>query len=248
MAGGEKRPGALSLLVGLVDRPAAAVAEVAADPRLRWVLPVILLVATMLASIVLTSPLTAEQARQAIQQQLAALPADTVEIARAQIERFQQPQVLMAAAIGTGLLGLILSWLVASAILYFGMLIAGGDVNFNGLFATLPWIWLPFALRNAVQTGWILYRNRLISNPGLSYFVSTGSPTEDAVDLLYNLLGHMDLFGLWHLALVFVVLRVLPRFSAGKALVLTLLYAALNLGLRLLPVLLGRSLSLGMVG
>jgi hypothetical protein len=144
--------------------------------------------------------------------------------------------------------GLVLSWLVASVILYFGMLVAGGEVSFNGLFATLPWAWLPFALRDGVQTAWILYRGRLIANPGLSYFASTGEPTEDTVSILYSTLSHADLFVLWHLALIFVVLWVLPRFGKAKAFVLTLVYAGLSLGLRLLPVLLGRSVMGGMTG
>lgn len=237
----KRRPFAVSLLVSLIDRPATALAEIAAYPRWRWVLPVILLIGAMIASIVLTGPLTVEQTQQAVQQQLATLPAEQAEMARAQIARLQQPQVLLATAIGTGLIGLLLSWLVASAILYFSVLIAGGDVSFTGLFATLPWIWLPFALRDVVQTGYILYKNELIANPGLSYFVSTGKPVEDAGNLLYNALARVDLFTLWHLALVFVVLWVLPRFSKGKAFVLVLVYAALSLGLRLAPALLVRA-------
>jgi hypothetical protein len=212
------------------------------------VLPTVLLVITMVAAVILTGPLTVVQAQRAVQQQLAELPPETVEMARSQIERFQDPQVLLATAIGTGLLGLFLSWLVASAILYFSIVIAGGDAAFNSVFATLPWTWLPFALRDVVQTGWVLYRNSLVANPGLSYLVSTGKPTEDAANLLYNALGRVDLFTLWHLVLVFVVLRVLPRFSKGKALVLVLLYAALSVGLRLLPVLLGRALTVSMAG
>ena len=121
-------------------------------------------------------------------------------------------------------------------------------MDFKGLFATLPWTWLPFGLRHIVQTGWMLYRNRLVANPGLSYFVSTGKPTEDAANVLFNVLGHVDLFAVWHLVLIYVVLRVVPRFGKAKALVLVSLYAALNLGLRLLPTLLGRSLMLGMAG
>jgi len=237
----KRRPFAVSLLVSLLDRPATALAEIAAYPRWRWVLPVILLIGAMIASTVLTGPLTVEQTQQAVQQQLANLPAEQAEMVRAQIARLQQPQVLLATAIGTGLMGLLLSWLMASAILYFSVLIAGGDVSFTGLFATLPWTWLPFALRDVVQTGYIVYKNELIANPGLSYFVSTGKLVEDAGNLLYNAVARVDLFTLWHLALVFVVLWVLPRFSKGKAFVLVLVYAALSLGLRLVPALLVRA-------
>jgi len=229
------------LLVSLIDRPATALAEIAVYPRWRWVLPLILLLGAMIASTLLTGPLRIKQARQVMQQQLAALPPEQAERVSAQMERFQQPSVLLATSLSTGVIGLLLSWGVASAILYFSVLIAGGELEFHGLFATVPWTWLPFALRDLVQTGYILFRRQLITNPGLSYLVSTGKPLEDAHSLLYNVLARLDLFTLWHLALIFVVLWVVPRFSKGKALLLTAVYAALSLGLRLLPVLLGRA-------
>ncbi|HUW14384.1 MAG TPA: hypothetical protein VM537_31970 [Anaerolineae bacterium] len=242
MADAERRTNSLSLFISLIDRPATALAEVAAHPKWRWLLPTILLVGAMVASIVLTSPLTTDQAQRTMQQQVAALPAGTAEMARAQIDRLQQPGFVLAMAIAGGLLGLALAWLLASAILYFSMVISGADLHFSALFATLPWVWLPFALRDVVQTGWILFRNRLIANPGLSYLVSSGKPLEDATNLLYGVLSYVDLFVLWHLVLVFVLARTLPRFSGGKAFMVTLIYAAISLGLRLLPVILGGSL------
>jgi len=242
MVDAKRRSNALSLLISLIDRPAVALAEIAAHPKWRWVLPTILLVVAMITSIVFSGPLSREQAQQTIERQLAALPADTAEMARAQIDRLQQPGVVLAMAIGGGVLGLALAWLLASGILYFSMVIAGADLDFSGLFATLPWVWLPFALRDVVQTGWILYRNKLIANPGLSYLVSTGQPVEDATNVMYGMLSYADLFVLWHLVLVFVLVRTLPRFNGGKAFVLTLVYAGVSLGLRLLPALLGGSL------
>ena len=242
MADAERRPNGLSLLFSMIDRPALALAEIAARPKWRWVLPTILLLATTTGSIVLSGPLTAEQTQKALQQQLATLPAETAEMARAQIDRLQQPGFVLGMAIAGGLLGLALAWLLAAAILYFGMVVSGADLNFSALFATLPWLWLPFALRGVVQTGWMLYRGRLIANPGLSHLVSTGKPLEDAANVVYGALSYVDLFVLWHLVLAFVLARTLPQFSRGKAFVLTLVYAAISLGLRLLPTLLGGSL------
>jgi hypothetical protein len=242
----ERRPNVFSLLLGLVDRPASTLTEIATHPRWRWILPVLLLVVATIAATVLTSPLTWEQTQKVVQQQLAGLPEEQAELARAQIERLQTPGFMMGMSLATGLLGVVLAWLVAAAILYFSMLITGGDVEFSGLFATMPWIWLPFALRDVAMTGWTMYRGRLVANPGLSYFASTGVPTEDATNLLYNVLSHADLFVVWHLVLVFVLAYALPKFGRGKAFVLTVIYAAVNLGLRLLPVVLGGSLMGGL--
>jgi len=51
------------------------------------------------------------------------------------------------------------------------------------------------------------------------------------------------LFALWHVILVLALLVTVARFSKGKAFILTLVYAALSMGLRLIPALLsGRAL------
>jgi len=238
----EPRRHALGLLADIVDRPAIALAEITARPRWRWLLPAVLAIVAMVALAVVSNPLTTEQAQLVMQQQLAQLSTEQAELAGTWIARLQQPSLLLATAIGAGLLGLALSWLVASVILYFSMLLSGGEVTFSGLFATLPWIWLPFALRDALQAVYVFVKGALIANQGLSYLVSTGSVVDDARNLWYNVLSRVDLFTIWHLVLVFVMLCVVPRFGKGKAFGLTLVYAAVSLGLRLLPSLLSGAL------
>lgn len=238
----EPRRHALGLLADIVDRPAIALAEIAARPRWRWLLPALLVIAAMLALAIVSNPLTTAEAQQVMRQQLSQLSSEQAELAGTWIARFQQPALLLATTIGAGLLGLALSWLVASVILYFSVLVAGGDVTFGSLYATLPWIWLPFALRDALQTAYVLLKKALIVNQGLSYLVSTGSVVDDAKNVWYTLLSRVDLFTIWHLVLVIVVLTVLPRFGRGKAFFLALIYAALSLGLRLLPTLLSGAL------
>lgn len=242
MEDGKRQRHVMGLLVDLVDRPAAALGEVAARPRWRWLLPAMLAIAAIVALAIVSSPLAAEQAQQAMQQQLAQLSAEQAEMAGQWIDRFQQPAVLLATTIGTGLLALVLSWLIAAVILYFATLIAGGDVTFGALFATLPWIWLPFALRDGLQAVYVLVKGALIANQGLSYLVSTGNAVDDAGNLWYNVLSRIDLFTIWHLVLVGVVLCLLPRFSRGKAFFLVLIYAVVSLGLRLIPSLLSSAL------
>jgi hypothetical protein len=242
MEEGKGRRHALGLLLDLVDRPAVALGEIVARPRWRWLLPVVLTIAAMVTLAIVSNPLAAERAQQVMQQQLALLSTAQAQAAGAWIDRFQQPAVLLATTIGAQLLGLALSWLIAAVILFFTSLIAGGDVTFSGLFSAMPWVWLPFALRDAIQAVYVLVKGTLIANQGLSYLVSTGNAVDDAQNLWYNVLARVDLFTIWHIVLVAVVLCVLPRFTKGKAFALTLVYVAVSLGLRLLPSVLSAAL------
>jgi len=229
----------------MVDRPAGALVPIAAEPRWVWLLPVVVAVVLAVAAIVLTFPLTSDSSLAALDQQLAALPSQQAEMVNARVAWLRQPSVWLGAGIASRLLWMFVSWLFSAVVLYLCMLLGGADVSFGGLFAAVPWTWLPFALRDVVQTAYVLLRGRLIANQGLSYFVSTGIPAEDATSLSYGLLAQVDLFALWHAVLVLVLLSAVPRFSRGKAFVLTAVYCALNLGLRLLPALLGRTFVLG---
>ena len=83
-----------------------------------------------------------------------------------------------------------------------------------------------------MQSVYVLIKREMIVNQGLSYLVSTGKPTADAGNLAYAALSVLTLFWLWHLFLVFKLFRVGPKFGAAKAIVLTLLYAALAVGVR----------------
>jgi hypothetical protein len=149
-----------------------------------------------------------------------------------QMVAFQTPLFVGATAALSGILALLIGYLLQAAALYFGSLIAGGEIDFGRLFAATPWLGLPFVLESVVQTVYVAVNGRLVINQGLSYLVSTGSRTADAGSLAYAALGMLTLFWLWHLLLAFKLLRVGPRLGGGAALVVMLLYAALSVGVR----------------
>ena len=51
--------------------------------------------------------------------------------------------------------------------------------------------------------------------------------------------SQIDLFGLWHVILIYVLLRVVAGRGRGSAALLTFLYALIQVGLRVLPTLAG---------
>jgi hypothetical protein len=220
------------LLASIVDQPGAALAEIVVRPRWRWVLPVTLALLVTVASVVATAPYLAAQAKQELAGVLNALPADQLAQVQNQMGFIQSPLFIGATAAVTGILGLLVGWLVQGALLYFGALIAGGEVEFRRFFAAMPWLGLPLVLGTVVRTVYALIKHQLVVNDGLSYLVSSGKPMTDARNPAYVTLSSVTLFWLWHLLLVYVLLRVAPKLGRGTAFFLTVLYAALTVGVR----------------
>jgi hypothetical protein len=219
-----------AVLVGMVDRPGDALANVTTYPRWRWVLPVLLIVIALALSLALTAPMVTVQARQVMAEQMARLPAEQARLVQAQ---FQKPEVVVGTAFATVLVGQILGWLILAFAIYFGVLIAGGELEFKRILAATPWLSLPFAIELVLQAVFAQTQGHLIVNQGLSYLVSVGKPMEDMRNLTYVALGQVTLFGLWHWVLVYALLRKAAKLSANVAFVLTLVYAALGGGARL---------------
>jgi hypothetical protein len=220
------------LLAGIVDRPSATLAEITARPRRRWALPVTLAILATIASAVVAAPFLAAEAKLQMAAVLNRLSAEQLAQMPKQMATFQAPIFVGASAALTGILALLIGYLLQTAALYFGSLIAGGEIDFGRLLAATPWLGLPFVLESVVQTVYVAVNGRLIVNPGLSYLASTGNRTADAGNLAYAALGMLTLFWLWHLLLAFKLLRVGPRLGGGAAFIMTLLYAVLSVGVR----------------
>ena len=136
-------------------------------------------------------------------------------------------------AFATAMVGQILGWLILGIAIYFGVLIAGGELEFKRILAAVPWLSLPFAIELVLQAVFAQTQGHLIVNQGLSYLVSVGKPMEDMRDLTYVALGQLTLFGLWHWVLVYALLRRAAKLSGNVAFVLTLVYATLGISVRL---------------
>jgi hypothetical protein len=224
---------AWAVLVGLVDRPGDALTNITAYPRWRWVLPVMLTVAALALSLALTAPLLTIQTRQMLAEQMAQLPAEQASVMQEQLQRFEKPEAVASTAFATALAGQLIGWVALSVTIYFGVLIAGGELEFRRILGAAPWLTLPFAAEWLLQAIFAQAAGRLIINQGLSYLASVGKPAEDMRNLAYSALGQLTLFRLWHWLLVYALLRKAAKLSDGTALVLTVVNAALAVGMRL---------------
>ncbi|MBE7468840.1 MAG: hypothetical protein DPW09_02295 [Anaerolineae bacterium] len=234
------RPRSLwQLFFGLIDRPAATFQVITAQSGWwMWAVPLLVLILSLAVLLVVQTPHTLVLARQQAESQLATMPEGQVEAARAGMEMTMSLPFMLATGIGFGALALVAATLLQATFLYFTALVSGGESTFGTIFKMSVWGRLPMALGALVQAGFIAVAGRLIPYPGLSFPVSSGDLMQDARNPLFVLLSGIDLFWLWHLLLVVLGLAVAARLGRGKALLLTLVYAALALGITVLPTLL----------
>jgi hypothetical protein len=179
--------------------------------------------------------------QQATAQIISGLPAAQAEA----VQRVQTPAFVAASTVGVGLITMVTGWLIQAAVLYFGILVGGGDLQFGGVFAATPWLSVPFALEHLLQAAYIKITGQMVVNQGLSYFVSSGNIAQDQRNLQYVALGQATLFRLWHLVLVYALFRVAARFSRAAAFALTAIYLLILLGGQLIMAALTRLVSPG---
>ena len=233
-------PQPVSILINLWDiltSPSQALRRVSTVQTRTWWFPALLALLAPIIHLVATLDLQVAQAKKAIAIQLSAMPPDQVEAARPLMERMAQPTTILLTASVSTVVALALAWTFAMLILYFGIALLGTPVRAQNLWTAVLWTWVPLALRPLVQMAWNLYSGTLIQYPGLSFLVSSGDPLKDAKDPLYLLAAQIDLFNLWHLILIFLLLRVVGRLGRGSSLFITLFYALILGGVHILPAL-----------
>jgi hypothetical protein len=147
------------------------------------------------------------------------------------------PVVLISGLVG-GTIALLIGIVGQAALLYFGALIAGGEVDFGPVFTVSAWTRLPLALRSLVRALFVAVSGRSPQMLGLAALAASGDMLQDARNPLVVLLSQADLFWLWHLLLVVLGVAVVARFSRVKSVILTVVYAIVSLAVVVIPTML----------
>ncbi|RME84702.1 MAG: hypothetical protein D6775_04655 [Caldilineae bacterium] len=230
-------------LIDLIAAPKQALQRVGLRNTRSWVFPALLCLLGGFLYLWITLDEQIALATRQAEIRLSTLPPEQVEAARPMLERLTRPGFMLGSGTVSMAVGLVAGWILALGILYFGTAIASGPIKAGSLWSALVWTWTPFALRSFLQAAWAAVNNAMVRYPGLSYFVASGDVAADQRNPLYLAASQVDLFALWHLVLVYLLLRVLGRLGGFGAFILTLLYAGISVGARLLPVLVGSALS-----
>lgn len=237
----ERAPSVWSLLIDLLVRPGHAFGQIVRWQGLRWLLPAVLVVIASVVLVVVSAPYAAEEARRMARVEAGTMPPEQAEMVLQQAERFSQPVVVAVSGAVSAVVVQVLIWLAISAILYFGVLIAGGEATYAAAWTVTPWLYIPFALGNTIQAIWVYFRQGLVRYQGLSALVATGDLQVDARNPLYGVLSQVEPFLAWHAFLVYWALRGGLKVSGRTAFWLTVVYLALRLGVSAVPAFIARA-------
>lgn len=244
-------PRFIGLIIGILRRPRATLERLAELPRRPWRRIALLVLVAVILPVVPTYTVSSRQAAAQFQAALSseqpgrvsAVPVapgkgGVVQVApgRPGMEETQpMPAPTLSPLAGLALPalgrlgGLVLNWLLWSGVLYVVGTMMGGRNTFGHMFQMVVWTWVPFAVRGVLQAGYIWLAGQPIANPGLSGFVTSqastsGMPAPAGMGTLIwqSLLGRVDIYLFWHLALVVVGLMAVARLSRRKALTLAL--------------------------
>ncbi len=186
-------------------RPRGAFPAITGQLGDTWLTPLLVLTATALLAVIVAGPLR----QVAAQSGQTALPMDFPYYTAEQQAQFLQAQ---AATSGTtfvyvfpalaGLLKVWVGWLVLGALLHLALTLLGGRWTMRSMLNMVAWSGLPFAVRDLVRSAYMLTTHQLIASPGLSGLV--GSESGTLALLAGSLLGLLDIYLLWHLALLII--------------------------------------------
>jgi hypothetical protein len=231
----------------MIDRPRAALTHVRDNPKRIWLLPIGLCVLGAVIYGAVAAPLMIQMQVRATQEMLASMPLEQAQ----QMEPYiQEPTLnsMLLTGIGTGVLGVVLGWLVWSGGLHLLAALFGGERNLPSMLGVIAWAWLPFFLRFLAMTGYVLWAGELMANPGLSALVATGNMMENAANPLWVLLAAIDPFLVWNLILVVIGVVVVSGISKAKSAGLVVVFWLVLTMLGALPGWLGSTLMAGAGG
>ena len=245
-----ERRGILRLLWGIIVRPRATLSHLCEHEVRTWWVPALLAVLLFVLPILVSAPISMEQAREALlvtQEQLEERQGMELSAEqRAQMESMAtSPLLIVVFPSVLRAVGQIVSWLAWAGALYLAGIALGGRSTFSQMFRVVVWTWIPYILRGALQTIYILLSAQLIANPGLSGLVQDSRPIAEVVAappslsqiLIVALLSKVDIFLFWNLILLVIGVRVVTRLPWRKAILATLGVWILLMALSLIPTL-----------
>lgn len=224
-----------ALLWGMIRHPRTTLEYVDQTGGRTWVIMALLAAISVVILVVAVAPITARAAQEALQTQLQSQAGvspggDDAEM-QARISEFAtNPLLTIVAPSLTGVIGILIGWLAWAGALHLISVIVGGDSQFGGMWRGVVWSYLPIALRNGLQSVYVLATGELIANQGLSGLVAgeqtvselIASPPSPGRLALQSLLAQIDLFNIWNLILLVVAVMTIARLSRRKAIWITL--------------------------
>jgi hypothetical protein len=225
-------------------RPRPTFAQIAGAEAAVWQTPIAILAVTALIRTLVAGGIRQAAAAQG----QITLPPGWEFYTPEQQAQFQQAMTATSGPVFTYLLpaimavlGIYMSWLVLGWILHLLLTMFGGRGSSQQALNVVAWATLPYAIREIVRTVAMWNSGQLLTSLGLSGFATVGDGTMAL--LLLALLTLVDIYLLWHIALLGLGARLIANISRPKVWFAVLISVCLLLALRVVPALLAAQFS-----
>ena len=208
----------LDWVIDVIFRPRVTIPKIISSSRNVWFTPLLILTLVAILSVIVTGPIKKQAAEMGGLQ----LPDNFQYFSPEQQAQFQQAAqatqgpvfiYVFPALLGTARVWL--GWLIVGGLLHLVLTLLGGRGDTGTTMNLVAWAALPLALREIVRVIYMLGSGKLISSAGLSGF----APMADTNFTVYvrNMLAQIDLYLLWHIALLVLGIRTTNGVVKGKA-------------------------------
>lgn len=240
----QEKPQILKWLGGIWFRPRATLQRILAYEKAAWLVPLLILTGLHLIKSLVEGPVRSAAAQAVLMQQMLEMNSGMGDMGMNGGTVGADPSAMTSnfstGALSTvilpalaGIASIWLVWILFGSMLHLSLTLAGNRNNATTSLNLMAWASLPIAVRLLVQIVATLVTSQLISSPGLSGFIDTSTGT--GASFAANMVGNLDLFLIWQLALLVVGGTVMGNISRGKAIMSVIICALVVLALKAVP-------------
>ena len=176
-----------------------------------WVVPFIILVLVSLVFTMFTLPISMPEQMQKQKEKLEqdGKSEEEIEAAVAIGEKIGKIVAPIGAVVGTAIMILLMS----AIFLFIGNIVLGGETTYRKIFSVYTYTSLIGVLAMALKLPLILNKQTMDIHFSLSMLM----PAEQSESFLFYLLKSIEVFSIWHFALLAIAFSVLYKFTMKKS-------------------------------
>jgi hypothetical protein len=196
------------LVLPVLFKPRTAFREINAHASRSWLTPLLIVTLAALLLVVVGGPLR-KAAAEAEAMNLPPefqyyTPEQQAQITQGRAATSSPTFIYVFPALGA-VLKVWIGWLAVGATLHLFLTFLGSRGTMASMMNLVAWAGLPFAVRDVVRSAYTMIAHRLIQGPGLSGLIPSGA--EGGALFAAGVLGLIDLYLIWHIALLVVASR-----------------------------------------
>jgi hypothetical protein len=223
-------------LGGMIVKPRATLTAIRAVDRSIWLMPILIILALLTLRVIVTAPLKLAR----LEQDAPAIDPTTQQfLTPEQQAQMQQalaatkgPEFLYVFPIAGALISGLLLWSMTAALLHLFSTLQGGRGTLTRALNLVAWASVPTLIHLLVQIIYVAASGQLIAVPGVAGFAVP--PPEGSV-LAYALLSRIDLYLVWHSALLVAGLQIFTTIRLRQAITAVVVTLIIVLVVRSLP-------------